>query len=61
MKKYSNTLKKIIIINPTWHINTTLNLLWPILDEKLKSIIIVHENIENDKNIKKYYNYLNNI
>ncbi len=37
--KYSKNLKKIIIINSTWHINITLKLVIPFLDESVQKII----------------------
>ena len=46
-KKYGDNLKKILIINPVWHVHTLLNIIWPFLNDHLKSIIIT----VNDNNI----------
>jgi hypothetical protein len=37
--KYSENLTKIIIINPTWHINATLKMVMPFLSEKVRKLI----------------------
>jgi hypothetical protein len=37
--KYSKNLKKIIIINSTWHINITLKFVIPFLDKNVQKII----------------------
>lgn len=37
--KYSSNLKKIIIVNPTWHINITLGVVMPFLDQRIKKLI----------------------
>ena len=37
--KYSSNLKKIIIVNPTWHINTTLKMITPLLNENVRNLI----------------------
>jgi hypothetical protein len=46
--KYSENLKKIIIINPTWHINATIKMVMPFLSEKVRSLICKskHKNVE---------------
>ena len=38
-QKFSNNLKKIIIINPTFYVTVTYDLLLPFLNKKIKSII----------------------
>lgn len=38
-QKYSHSLKKIIIINPSWNIKLVLDLLYPFLNNSLKSKI----------------------
>jgi hypothetical protein len=38
--KYSKNLKKIIIINTTWHINITLKCVMPFLDDSVSKLII---------------------
>lgn len=38
--KYSKNLKKIIIINSTWHINITLKCVMPFLDDSVAKLII---------------------
>lgn len=43
--KYSSNLKKIIIVNPTWHINLTLYVVMPFLDEKVKKLIFISKNL----------------
>lgn len=40
---YSKNLKKLVILNPTWHIRTTLNLVNPFLSENVKKIIKIDE------------------
>jgi len=40
--KYSHNLKKIIIVNPTWHINITLKIVLPFLDRRVKNLTIQH-------------------
>lgn len=37
--KYGRNLKKIIIVNPTWHINLTLGIVMPFLDQRIKKLI----------------------
>jgi len=37
--KYSHNLKKLIIVNPTWHINSILKIVLPFLDDKVKKLI----------------------
>lgn len=39
-EKYSENLKKIIIINPTWHINATIKMVMPFLSEKVRGLIV---------------------
>ena len=39
--KYKKSLKNIIIINSSWHLQNALNLLWVFLDDHLKSLIII--------------------
>jgi hypothetical protein len=44
--KYSNHLKKIIIIHPTWHAYTILYLIWGFLTDNVREVIdIDRENI----------------
>ena len=40
--KFSNNLKKIIIINPTIYISSIYNIITPFLSEKIKSIIEIN-------------------
>ena len=40
--KFSKNLKKIIIINPTFYVSSTYNIIRPFLNEKLKSIIEIN-------------------
>jgi len=40
--KFSNNLKKIIIINPTLYISSIYNIITPFLNEKIKSIIEIN-------------------
>ena len=37
--KFSKNLKRIIIINPTFYVSSTYNIIRPFLNEKIKSII----------------------
>ena len=41
-QKFSNNLKKIIIINPTFYVTITHDLLLPFLNKKIKSIIEIN-------------------
>ena len=43
-RKFSNNLKKIIIINPTFYITVIHDLLLPFLNKKVKSIIEIKSN-----------------
>lgn len=54
-KKYSHNLKKLIIVNPTWHINSILKIVLPFLDDKVKNLIFksnqtFHTILENSQN-----------
>ncbi len=40
--KFSKNLKRIIIINPTFYVSSTYNIIRPFLNEKLKSIIEIN-------------------
>ena len=37
---HGDSLTKICIINPTWHIQITINAIWPFLSSHIRSIII---------------------
>jgi len=37
--KYGTHLTKIIVLKPTWHIHTILAILWPFLNERVRSLI----------------------
>lgn len=37
--EYSNNLQYIIIYQPSWHLDLTLNLIYPFLSEKMKTLI----------------------
>lgn len=39
--KFSHNLDNIIIINPSWHVKTVLNLLSPFLNNHMKSLITI--------------------
>jgi hypothetical protein len=39
-EKYSATLTKIIVINPTWHVRITKNAVWPFLYERVRSLVV---------------------
>jgi len=39
--KFSHNLEKILIINPTWHIKTVIELVSPFLNRHIKSIITI--------------------
>lgn len=39
-QQYGSTLKKIHIINPTWHIQIVLNIVWPFLTQQTRSSIV---------------------
>ena len=38
-EKYGNHLQKIIIINPTWHIHSILDIISPFLNKEIQSLI----------------------
>jgi hypothetical protein len=40
---YSKNLKKIVILNPTWHIHVTLKLVLPFLSNDVKKLIKIDE------------------
>jgi hypothetical protein len=40
--KFSKNLKKIIIINPTFYVSSTYNIIQPFLNAKIKSIIEIN-------------------
>ena len=40
--KFSKNLKRIIIINPTFYVSSTYNIIHPFLNEKIKSIIEIN-------------------
>jgi hypothetical protein len=40
--KFSRNLKRIIIINPTFYVSSTYNIIRPFLNEKLESIIEIN-------------------
>jgi hypothetical protein len=42
-EKYGKNLKKIVIINPTWHIHSLLAILWPFLSIHIQSLIEILE------------------
>ena len=42
--KFSKNLKRIIIINPTFYVSSTYNIIHPFLNEKIKSIIEINYN-----------------
>lgn len=42
-KYYSHNLCKILIINPTWHIKTLIEIVSPFLNKRLKSIIVIDD------------------
>lgn len=39
VSRYSSTLKKIFIVNPTWHIRMTLAVVWPFLNSSVRNSI----------------------
>lgn len=43
--KFSHNLINIIIINPTWHIKIVMDLVYPFLNNHMKSIIQIHNNL----------------
>jgi hypothetical protein len=50
-QKFSHNLNQILIINPTWHVKTVIDLVSPFLNKKLRSIIVIQKK-ENDN---EYY------
>lgn len=53
--KFSYNLKKIIIINPTFYTSSTYNVVYPFLDNKLKSIIEFNNNYKTTEELFSYY------
>lgn len=49
--KFSHNLKEIIIINPTFYISSTYNLIYPFLNDKLRSIIQFNSQYKNYNDI----------
>jgi len=45
-KKYSDNLQKICIINPNWYIYLLLSIMWPLMDDKIKSKILYDPNFK---------------
>jgi hypothetical protein len=39
--KYSDSLEQIIVMNPSWHMRLTLNVVWPFLSNKIKNSILI--------------------
>mgnify|MGYP001175049477 FL=1 len=39
-KKYSTNLEKIYVINPNWYIYSMTTIIWPFLNEKMRTIIV---------------------
>jgi len=52
-QKFSENLKAVIVINPTFYISSVYNIIYPFLSEKMKSIIQVNYNYKNYDNIEK--------
>jgi len=44
INEYSNSLQKIQIVNPTWHIKATLKIVNPFLNPKIQNLIKLNEN-----------------
>ena len=40
---YSKNLKKLVILNPTWHIRSTLKIVSPFLSDHVKNLIKIDE------------------
>jgi hypothetical protein len=39
--KYSDSLQQIVVLNPSWHMRLTLNVVWPFLSDKIKNSILI--------------------
>jgi len=39
VKKHGESLQKIVIINPTWYIHMIINVIWPFLNDHIRSLI----------------------
>ena len=39
--KYSNSLRQIIVLNPSWHMRLTINVVWPFLSDKIRQSILL--------------------
>lgn len=39
VEKYGFSLKKIVIINKTWHIDLVIKIVWPFLNDHIRSLI----------------------
>lgn len=45
-KKYSGSLKRVVIVNPTWYVRTMINVVWPFLTKQVRDgICIVNDDI----------------
>lgn len=49
--KFSGNLQKIIIINPTIYVSSTYRIIYPFLNEKLKSIIDFNSNYKTSQEV----------
>lgn len=49
--KFSKNLKRIIIINPTFYVSSTYNIIHPFLNEKIKSVIEINTDYESASQI----------
>ena len=49
--KFSEKLVKIIIINPTFYISSTYHIIYPFLNEKIKSIVEMNDNYKSVNDI----------
>jgi len=39
LNRYTTTLRKVIVINPTWHIRGLYNILWPFLSDSWRQLV----------------------
>jgi hypothetical protein len=51
-EKHGESLVEIKIMNYTWHVQAMINVLWPFLGKKMRSIIVIDKETKNKK--KKY-------
>ena len=44
--KYADSLQKIYVVHPTWHIRSMYNLLYPFLSDRVRNCVVIREDTE---------------